>query len=95
MLKLEVQRLIRFQLFLLINILHNSYRVSKRATALLPNHYRGFRVLGFWDFSSISPHPTEKAPAIDRPDRWSGIWVRVVKDTDYPPLQTNNYDEHQ
>ncbi len=40
-------------------------------------------------------HPTEKAPAIDRPDRWSGIWVRVVKDTDYPPLQTNNYDEHQ
>ncbi|MDJ0541591.1 MAG: SUMF1/EgtB/PvdO family nonheme iron enzyme, partial [Microcystis sp. M53603_WE2] len=29
-----------FQLFLLINILHNSYQVSKRATPLLPNHYR-------------------------------------------------------
>jgi hypothetical protein len=42
-----------------------------------------------------TPHPTEKAPALDRPDRWSGIWVRVVKDTDYPPFQTNNYDEHQ
>ncbi|KXS90393.1 hypothetical protein OA58_15760 [Microcystis aeruginosa NIES-88] len=42
-----------------------------------------------------TPHPTEKAPAIDRPDRWSGIWVRVVKDTDYSPFQTNNYDEHQ
>jgi hypothetical protein len=42
-----------------------------------------------------TPHPTEKAPAFDRPDRWSGIWVRVVKDTDYPPFQTNNYDEHQ
>ncbi|GBF55724.1 hypothetical protein N0824_03609 [Microcystis sp. 0824] len=42
-----------------------------------------------------TPHPTEKAPAIDRPDRWSGIWVRVVKDTDYPPFQTKNYDEHQ
>ncbi|BAG03755.1 unknown protein [Microcystis aeruginosa NIES-843] len=27
-------------LFLLINILHNSYQVSKRATPLLPNHYR-------------------------------------------------------
>ena len=27
------------QLFLLINILHNSYQVSKRATPLLPNHY--------------------------------------------------------
>ncbi len=47
-----------------------------------------------------TPHPTpytplKKAPALDRPDRWSGIWVRVVKDTDYPPFQTNNYDEHQ
>ncbi|MCZ8189736.1 MAG: hypothetical protein O9326_08325 [Microcystis sp. LE19-338.1B] len=40
-------------------------------------------------------HPTEKAPALDRPDRWSGIWVRVVKDTDYSPLQTKNYDEYQ
>ncbi|TRV36031.1 MAG: CRISPR-associated helicase Cas3' [Microcystis flos-aquae Mf_QC_C_20070823_S20T] len=28
------------QLFLLINILHNSYQVSKRATPLLPNHYQ-------------------------------------------------------
>ncbi|MFM7355171.1 MAG: hypothetical protein ACKO1G_19610, partial [Microcystis aeruginosa] len=45
---------------------------------------------------SPSPHlPTEKAPALDRPDRWSGIWVRVVKDTDYSPLQTKNYDEYQ
>jgi oligopeptidase A len=24
-----------------------------------------------------------------------GIWVRVVKDTDYSPLQTKNYDEYQ
>ncbi|OPF20329.1 hypothetical protein B1L04_02720 [Microcystis aeruginosa KW] len=40
MIKLEVLRLIGFQLFLLINILHNSYQVSKRATPLLPNHYQ-------------------------------------------------------
>ncbi|REJ57890.1 MAG: DUF29 family protein [Microcystis aeruginosa DA14] len=37
----EVQRLIGFQLFLLINTLHTSYQVSKRATPLLPNHYSG------------------------------------------------------
>ncbi len=35
------------QLFLLINILHNSYQVSKRATPLLPNHYL---------FLIITPH---------------------------------------
>ena len=36
----EVQRLIGFQLFLLINILHTSHQVSQRATPLLPNHYQ-------------------------------------------------------